>query len=379
MRKKYEDIRNQNIEKMQQVQGEKSSIIDVDACDSDNSDDTVEYVPVNVDKKKKVDTSQSQSQKMMIIDTHCHLEFIKKRFKRDVSLSECLELDGEGLGDKFLGAIVNFCQPSEWSCGADSDQVTPLLRDAADDPRVGVTIGCHPHFSDKMTEARWRQLEALTSGSMEKFSWLRVVALGECGLDYSSKNGVSRSVQMETFARQLKLAMKFNLPLVLHIRDAEADGLKVLDDVGVPSNYPIHRHCFGGDVKAARVWIRRYPCSKIGVTGLVTRQDAKDVRRVIKDVCLDRILLETDAPYHLPEGAANSQFRCSFPGHVIHVAKEVAKIKSTTVENVLYQNVISAKTIYPRFFEARRPNITKWKTNICTEANNNNNSKKSKE
>ena len=106
MRKKYEDIRNQNIEKMQQVQGEKSSIIDVDACDSDNSDDTVEYVPVNVDKKKKVDTSQSQSQKMMIIDTHCHLEFIKKRFKRDVSLSECLELDGEGLGDKFLGAIV---------------------------------------------------------------------------------------------------------------------------------------------------------------------------------------------------------------------------------------------------------------------------------
>jgi len=375
MRKKYEDIRNQNIEKMQQ--GEKSSIIDVDACDSDNSDDTVEYVPENVDKKKKVDTSHSQ--KRMIIDTHCHLEFIKKRFKRDVSLAECLELDGERLGDKFLGAIVNFCQPSEWSCGADSDQVTSLLRDAADDPRVGVTIGCHPHFSDKMTEARWRQLEALTSGSMEKFSWLRVVALGECGLDYSSKNGVSRSVQMEVFARQLNLAMKFNLPLVLHIRDAEADGLKVLDDVGVPSNYPIHRHCFGGDVKAARVWIRRYPSSKIGVTGLVTRQDAKDVRRVIKDVCLDRILLETDAPYHLPEGAANSQFRCSFPGHVIHVAKEVAKIKSTTVENVLYQNVISAKTIYPRFFEARRPIITKWKTNICTEANNNNNSKKSKE
>lgn len=373
MRKKYEEIRHQNIEKMQQ--GEKSSIID--ACDSDNSDDTEEYVPVNVNKKKKVDTSQSQ--KKMIIDTHCHLEFIKKRFKRDVSLAECLELDGEHHGDKFLGAIVNFCQPSEWSCGADSDKVTSLLRDAAGDPRVGVTIGCHPHFSDKMTEARWRQLEALTSGSMEKFSWLRVVALGECGLDYSSKNGVSRSVQMEVFARQLNLAMKFNLPLVLHIRDAEEDGLKVLDDVGVPSNYPIHRHCFGGDVKAARAWIRRYPCSKIGVTGLVTRQDAKDVRRVIKDVCLDRILLETDAPYHLPEGAANSQFRCSLPGHVIHVAKEVAKIKNTTVENVLYQNVISSKTIYPRFFEARRTIVTKWKTNICTEANNNNNSKKSKE
>jgi len=372
IRQKYEEISNEIAKKRQ---GEKSRIID--ACDSDNSDGTEEYVPVNVNKKTKVDIS---SQKM-IIDTHCHLEFIKKRFKRDVSLAECMELDGECLGDKFFGAIVNFCQPSEWSCGAGSQQVTSLLRAAAEDPKVGVTIGCHPHFSDKMTEARWRQLEDLISGTMEKFSWLRVVALGECGLDYSHKNEVSRAVQMEVFARQLNLAMKFNLPLVLHIRDAEADGLRVLDTVGVPTNYPIHRHCFGGDAKAARAWIRRYPCSKIGVTGLVTRQDAKDVRRVIKDVCLDRIMLETDAPYHLPEGAANSQFKCSFPGHVIHVAREVAKIKNTSVENVLSQSFNSCKTIYPRFFEEKRTIVAKAKTNIGTgllkkikEANNNNKS-----
>lgn len=372
IRRKYEEMRNQISEKRE---GKKSSIID--ACDSDNSGGMEEYVPINVNKKTKVDIS---SQKM-IIDSHCHLEFIKKRFKRDVSLAECMELDGECLGDKFRGAIVNFCQPSEWSCGSGSDQVTSLLRDAADDPRVGVTIGCHPHFSDQMTEARWRQLEALTSGSMEKFSWLRVVALGECGLDYTLKNHVSRTIQMEVFARQLNLAMKFNLPLVLHIRDAEADGLRVLDTVGVPSNYPIHRHCFGGDVKDARAWTKRYPCSKIGVTGLVTRQDAKDVRRVIKDVCLDRILLETDAPYHLPEGAANSQFKCSFPGHVIHVAKEVALIKNTSIENVYRQSFISCKTIYPRFFEAKRTTFAKAKTSISTEVNKikeaNNNSKNS--
>ena len=300
----------------------------------------------------------------MIIDTHCHLEFIKKRFKRDVSLAECMELDGERLGDKFRGAIVNFCQPSEWSCGSGSDEVTSLLRDAADDPRVGITIGCHPHFSDQMTEARWRQLEALTSGSMEKFSWLHVVALGECGLDYTAKNHVSKTTQMEVFARQLNLAMKFNLPLVLHIRDAEADGLRVLDNVGVPSDYPIHRHCFGGDVKAARAWLKKYPCSKIGVTGLVTRHDAKDVRRVIKDVCLDRILLETDAPYHLPEGAANSQFKCSFPGHVIHVAKEVALIKNTSVEDVVRQNYDNTKQIYQKLGKKRKAEDENEEENI---------------
>ena len=253
-------------------------------------------------------------------------------------------MDGECLGDKFLGAIVNFCQPSEWSCGVGSQQVTSLLRAAAEDPKVGVTIGCHPHFSDQMTEAKWRQLEDLISGSL-----VRIVALGECGLDYSSKNEVSRTVQMEVFARQLNLAIKYNLPLVLHIRDAEADGLRVLDTAGVPPNYLIHRHCFGGDVKAARAWIRRYPCSKIGVTGMVTRQSAKDVRKAIKDVCLDSILLETDAPYHLPEGAANSQFKCSFPGHVIHVAREVAKIKNVSVETVLKQNQLNSIQIYKVF------------------------------
>ena len=315
----------------------------INAYDSDNSEGTEEYINVHVTMMKE-ETFQG------VIDTHCHLEFIKKRFRRDVSLHECLELDGEGLESKFHGAIVNFCQPTEWSRGADCDQVTSLLRVSAEDTRVGITIGCHPHFADQMSEARWRQLEALVSGSMEKFSWLRVVALGECGLDYSRKNRVSRSVQISVFARQLRLAMKFNLPLVLHIRDAEEDGLLVLDSVGMRTNYKIHRHCFVGDVSAARIWIRKYPMSKIGVTGLVTRKDAANVREVVKDVCLDRILLETDAPFHLPEGVINSKLKCSFPGHVIHVAREVAKIKRTSVENVLHQNGINCKTIYPKFF-----------------------------
>ena len=92
IRRKYEELRNQISDKM----GGKKSMI-IDACDSDNSVGMEEYVPINVNKKTKVDTS---SQKI-IIDTHCHLEFIKKRFKRDVSLAECMELDGEHLGDNW--------------------------------------------------------------------------------------------------------------------------------------------------------------------------------------------------------------------------------------------------------------------------------------
>ena len=73
-----------------------------DACDSDNSEGTEEYINVHVTKMK------DETFQRIVMDTHCHLEFIKKRFRRDVSLNECLELDGEGLGSKFHGAIVNF-------------------------------------------------------------------------------------------------------------------------------------------------------------------------------------------------------------------------------------------------------------------------------
>ena len=94
-------------------------------------------------------------------------------------------MDGEDLGDKFLCCIVNYCQPIEWSRGVNLTDVSDLLRNSARDGRVGLTIGCHPHFADHMSEERWEQFEKLISSPSPEFPWLRVVAVGECGLDYS--------------------------------------------------------------------------------------------------------------------------------------------------------------------------------------------------
>ena len=81
----------------------------------------------------------------LVIDTHCHLEFFK-RFNIS-SLDDCMKLDGENLGDNFLGCIVNFCQPIEWSRGAKLTEVSDQ------DSQVGITIGCHPHFASHMSDA----------------------------------------------------------------------------------------------------------------------------------------------------------------------------------------------------------------------------------
>ena len=176
-----------------------------------------------------------------VFDTHCHLEFLQMKNAAIRSLSDCMKRDGEELGDRFLGCVVNFCQPSYWSQGETGEEVSQLLRDSARDARVGISIGCHPHFADMMSPRRWRQLRNLVSAPSHQFPWLEVVAFGECGLDYSKKNSVDKALQMEVFEQQLKLAMEFSLPLILHLRDAEEDGLAVLERAGVPADYPIHR------------------------------------------------------------------------------------------------------------------------------------------
>ena len=138
------------------------------------------------------------------------------------------------------------------------------------------------------------------------------------------------------------------MPLVLHIRDAEADGYAVLQAAGVPPDWPIHRHCFTGDWDTASTWLEQFPGSKIGVTAMVTYQEAGRVRQVVKNIPLDRLLLETDAPYFLPARTdrASYPWNRALPGHVIHVAAQVALIKGVQLRTVLEQNLMNVHEIY---------------------------------
>ena len=115
------------------------------------------------------------------------------------------------------------------------------------------------------------------------------------------------------------------MPLVLHIRGAEEEAKELLKRKQVPANYRIHYHCFTGTLKAAEAWLSSYPASKIGLTGLVTFSHAKSVREVASGLPLDKLLLETDAPYFLPWGISKKYYRHEFsqPGHVLHVAAQV--------------------------------------------------------
>ena len=121
--------------------------------------------------------------------------------------------------------------------------------------------------------------------------------------------------------------------------------------MGVPDDFPIHRHCFGGDLKDARAWLSKYSECKLGFTGLVTYSNVSKVHEVVKNIRMDQFVLETDAPYFLPANAKWNPSKTSFPGQVIFVAQEIAKLKNVSVGEVLFRNIQNSRIIYKRFFE----------------------------
>ena len=142
---------------------------------------------------------------------------------------------------------ANFHNPSGWLGGAG-----PALRQAAAEERVWVAVGCHPHFAAQFGPQTLREMEAAM-----KEVWGSVVAVGECGLDFSGRNMVPEEQQVAVFRAQVRLARRLRLPLVLHIRDAEQEGRRVLREEGLPREWPVHRHCFTGEAVEGSRWLRR--------------------------------------------------------------------------------------------------------------------------
>ena len=178
------------------------------------------------------------------------------------------------------------------------------------------------------------------------------------GLDYK-KTKCSKEMQKSAFRVQLRLAMQLKLPIVLHIRNADEDGLQIMAEESIPPDHPIHLHCFTGlvdclvyimftKVKSSlgcwvdcQSWMKRYTHLKVGFTIVEGLTD------VVKNIPLDKILLETDAPYFFKGTRSHSsQHLISHPGHVQYVAKKVAELKEVPYKDVINANLKNAIEVY---------------------------------
>ncbi|XP_077486560.1 3'-5' RNA nuclease TATDN2-like [Amblyomma americanum] len=254
-----------------------------------------------------------------LVDTHCHLDFLFHKVGHRGSYAEFRTKHFETFPDCYNGCVANFCNPSTF-------KQRHMWEKILAEEGVWGAFGCHPHMAHQYTEEVEEHL-------IKALEHSKVVALGEIGLDYSHKNNCEHEMQKRVFTRQLRLALNGHLPLIIHSRDSTGDTLQILKKM-VPTDYPIHRHCFTGGWQEAQQWLSEFPNLFLGLTPLVGFSNAGVIVEAARKVPLDRLLTETDAPYFLPQ-SESGRLKASHPGMAIHVATRLASLRAIEAEDVL--------------------------------------------
>jgi TatD DNase family protein len=212
--------------------------------------------------------------------------------------------------------------------GCDRATSQAAIAVAAEHPDVWATVGLHPHEAVHGVDTIVDLLD--TPG---------IVAVGEAGLDYYYDHS-PRDVQREAFAAQIQLAHQRRLPLVIHTRDAWDDTFDVLAGEGVPERTIFH--CFtGGPAEAARcLGIGAY----VSISGIVTFKNAVGLREAATRVPLERLLIETDAPYLAP---VPHRGRTNQPAFVTHVGQCIADLRDVPVADVAAATTANAALAFP--------------------------------
>lgn len=241
---------------------------------------------------------------IMFIDTHVHLN------------ADQYEEDVEEVIERALAAGVS----KMVVVGFDRKTIRKAMALTERYSFIYAVVGWHPVDAVDCTEEDLRWIEELSKHP-------KVVGIGETGLDYYWDKS-PKEVQQDVFRRQIQLAKKVKLPIIIHNRDATADVVRILEEEDAKEVGGI-MHCFGGSVETAEQCIDMNFLISLG--GPVTFKNAKAPKKVAAEIPLEKLLIETDAPYLTPHphrGKRNEPF------YVTLVAEEIAKIKELPIEEV---------------------------------------------
>ncbi len=241
--------------------------------------------------------------KIKIFDSHCHLN--DPQFKRD--LESVIERARNCGVEQIL--IPGYDLPSSYKAV-----------ELAEKYGFFCSIGLHPHDAKRFTNTTIKEFERLLTGCN------RIVAVGEIGLDFY-KNYSPQEVQIKVFQEFLEFAAKFSRPVILHIRDAYKETFKIVEDFEkyLPA---VILHCFSGGPDEIIHAVSK-PNYYISFSGTVTYKNSR-LHKALELTPLDRILVETDAPYLTP-----SEYKGrNEPAYINQVVKKIAEVKNKTPEEV---------------------------------------------
>lgn len=260
---------------------------------------------------------------MKLFDTHTHLN--AEQFEGIES-----EIIQQALAQQVAYMAV---------VGFDQKTIEKSLDLSQEFSNVISVIGCHPTNANHYTQDFEKQLE-------QQLELSRVKMLGEIGLDYYW-DSAPKDVQEKVFRRQIAIAKEHNLPITIHNREATEDTYRILKDEGIPQAGGI-MHSFGGTAYQAEQFLDLG--MHLSFSGVVTFKKAEEVRQAAKIVPIERLLIETDAPYLAPvpyRGKRNE------PAYVKYVAEMLAQVREISLEEIAYQTTKNAGELFKWEIELR--------------------------
>lgn len=212
--------------------------------------------------------------------------------------------------------------------GCDEDEISKALNLGKKFENVYVAIGYHPYEADRIDENSIKSLENLLKSD-------KVVAVGEMGLDFY-RNNASKENQYKYFLMQIDLAKKYNLPVIIHSREANRETQEIIKSENIDNGI---MHCFGGDYNLLKTALDNG--LYISFAGNVTYPKADNLREILRYVPLDRLLLETDSPYLSPQKVRGQKNKPSNIRYTYEFVSQFLNIDLEDLENVIYNNTLS--------------------------------------
>lgn len=252
---------------------------------------------------------------MRLIDTHAHLNM--PEFDAD---------RGEVVSRASLSGVERILD-----IGTDVPSSRKALALTQIHPSIYAAAGIHPHEASKASVADLDEIEFLLHES-------KVLALGEIGLDYHY-NYSPRDVQQALFRKQIEIGLRAGKPMIIHVREAMQDALRILKETGPPRLKGVF-HCFGGSLEDVPAVLEMG--FYISFTGVITFRNFSR-KDIVSAVPLNRILLETDSPYMTPvpmRGKRNE------PSMLVHTAKHLSEILQIPEEELVSQTTANAVTLF---------------------------------
>ena len=255
----------------------------------------------------------------MFADSHCHLNY-KRVFEQQGEVLSRARARG-------VGAMLNIStRESEWDA---------VVATATREPDVWASIGIHPHEADQHPDVDTARLVARAAHP-------RIVGIGESGLDYYYDHS-DRTRQQASFRSHIAACRETGLPLIVHTRDAEEDTLRILREEMEQGAYKGVIHCFtaSGAFADAALALGFY----ISISGIVTFKNARDIQETAARLPIERLLIETDAPFLAPVPNRGKQGEPSF---VVDTAAFLAKLRGESIEDLAARTAANFFTLFDK-------------------------------